>query len=192
MRNGFRYRRLNLWYRELQIKKQKLVIQLFTWRYNRLFCVFAFVSLSENQSLLRMPPWVNIWLLGAILLSLSLHFLILYVEPLPVSVLSTYYMHTLHQPVLIFLHLMRGYWGRASPAISSAVLLTVSFLLLFLFQLIFQVTPLCCSQWLIVLKISFPVILLDEALKFFSRHHLEGAQMIRVTLRQPGYGRFTG
>lgn len=32
-----------------------------------------------------MPPWVNIWLLGAIILSLSLHFLILYVEPLPVS-----------------------------------------------------------------------------------------------------------
>ncbi|GAA6103305.1 sarcoplasmic/endoplasmic reticulum calcium ATPase 1 isoform X1 [Tachysurus ichikawai] len=88
----------------------------------------ALNSLSENQSLLRMPPWVNIWLLGAILLSLSLHFLILYVEPLP---------------------------------------------------LIFQVTPLCCSQWLIVLKISFPVILLDEALKFFSRHHLEGEEEAR-------------
>lgn len=42
-------------------------------------------SLSENQSLLRMPPWENIWLLGAICLSMSLHFLILYVEPLPVS-----------------------------------------------------------------------------------------------------------
>ncbi|KAI5615546.1 sarcoplasmic/endoplasmic reticulum calcium ATPase 3 isoform X1 [Silurus asotus] len=83
----------------------------------------ALNSLSENQSLLRMPPWVNIWLLGAILLSLSLHFLILYVEPLP---------------------------------------------------LIFQVTPLCCSQWIVVLKISFPVMLLDEALKYFSRHHLEG------------------
>uniref|UniRef100_A0A673H2F5 Calcium-transporting ATPase n=1 Tax=Sinocyclocheilus rhinocerous TaxID=307959 RepID=A0A673H2F5_9TELE len=74
----------------------------------------ALNSLSENQSLLRMPPWVNIWLLGAIILSLSLHFLILYVEPLP---------------------------------------------------LIFQVTPLHYSQWIIVLKISIPVILLDEALK---------------------------
>ncbi|KAF6734130.1 Sarcoplasmic/endoplasmic reticulum calcium ATPase 3 [Oryzias melastigma] len=82
----------------------------------------ALNSLSENQSLLRMPPWVNIWLLGAIVLSLSLHFLILYVEPLP---------------------------------------------------LIFQVTPLHCSQWLVVLKISFPVILLDEALKYMSRNHLE-------------------
>lgn len=42
-------------------------------------------SLSENQSLVRMPPWVNIWLLGSICLSMSLHFLILYVDPLPVS-----------------------------------------------------------------------------------------------------------
>ncbi|XP_056313920.1 LOW QUALITY PROTEIN: sarcoplasmic/endoplasmic reticulum calcium ATPase 1 [Danio aesculapii] len=85
----------------------------------------ALNSLSENQSLLRMPPWVNIWLLGAIILSLSLHFLILYVEPLP---------------------------------------------------LIFQVTPLHCSQWIIVFKISIPVILLDEALKYISRHHLEGEE----------------
>uniref|UniRef100_A0A8C7JV90 Calcium-transporting ATPase n=1 Tax=Oncorhynchus kisutch TaxID=8019 RepID=A0A8C7JV90_ONCKI len=67
--------------------------------------------LSENQSLLRMPPWENIWLLGAICLSMSLHFLILYVEPLPV---------------------------------------------------IFQITPLDLTQWLVVLKISLPVILLDE------------------------------
>lgn len=44
-------------------------------------------SLSENQSLVRMPPWVNIWLLGSICLSMSLHFLILYVDPLPVSLL---------------------------------------------------------------------------------------------------------
>uniref|UniRef100_A0A8C1TCP6 Calcium-transporting ATPase n=1 Tax=Cyprinus carpio TaxID=7962 RepID=A0A8C1TCP6_CYPCA len=88
----------------------------------------ALNSLSENQSLLRMPPWVNIWLLGAIILSLSLHFLILYVEPLP---------------------------------------------------LIFQVTPLHYSQWIVVLKISFPVILLDEALKCISRHHLEGTACLR-------------
>ncbi|XP_060768143.1 sarcoplasmic/endoplasmic reticulum calcium ATPase 1 [Neoarius graeffei] len=88
----------------------------------------ALNSLSENQSLLRMPPWVNVWLLGAILLSLSLHFLILSVEPLP---------------------------------------------------LIFQVTPLCYSQWIVVIKISFPVILLDEALKYISRHHLEGEEEAR-------------
>ncbi|MGH0151978.1 UNVERIFIED_CONTAM: hypothetical protein FKN15_040263 [Acipenser sinensis] len=83
----------------------------------------ALNSLSENQSLLRMPPWVNVWLLGAIVLSLSLHFLILHVEPLP---------------------------------------------------LIFQVTPLSVSQWMVVLKISIPVILLDEGLKYLSRNFLEG------------------
>ncbi|KAM6228836.1 LOW QUALITY PROTEIN: sarcoplasmic/endoplasmic reticulum calcium ATPase 1-like, partial [Spheniscus humboldti] len=43
----------------------------------------ALNSLSENQSLVRMPPWVNIWLMGSIALSMSLHFVILYVDPLP-------------------------------------------------------------------------------------------------------------
>uniref|UniRef100_A0A3B3CQY3 Calcium-transporting ATPase n=1 Tax=Oryzias melastigma TaxID=30732 RepID=A0A3B3CQY3_ORYME len=85
----------------------------------------ALNSLSENQSLLRMPPWENIWLLGAICLSMSLHFLILYVEPLPV---------------------------------------------------IFQITPLDTTQWMMVLKISLPVILLDELLKFVARNYLEFAK----------------
>uniref|UniRef100_A0AAY4CZL4 Calcium-transporting ATPase n=1 Tax=Denticeps clupeoides TaxID=299321 RepID=A0AAY4CZL4_9TELE len=87
----------------------------------------ALNSLSENQSLLRMPPWENIWLLGAICLSMSLHFLILYVEPLPV---------------------------------------------------IFQITPLNVTQWLMVLKISLPVILLDEMLKFIARNYLEPAREV--------------
>ncbi|XP_041756739.1 sarcoplasmic/endoplasmic reticulum calcium ATPase 2-like isoform X2 [Coregonus clupeaformis] len=87
----------------------------------------ALNSLSENQSLLRMPPWENIWLLGAICLSMSLHFLILYVEPLPV---------------------------------------------------IFQITPLDLTQWLVVLKISLPVILLDELLKFVARNYLEPASAV--------------
>uniref|UniRef100_A0A7N8WWX3 Calcium-transporting ATPase n=1 Tax=Mastacembelus armatus TaxID=205130 RepID=A0A7N8WWX3_9TELE len=82
----------------------------------------ALNSVSENQSLLRMPPWENVWLLGAICLSMSLHFLILYVEPLP---------------------------------------------------MIFQITPLNLTQWLMVLKISLPVILLDELLKFAARNYLE-------------------
>ncbi|XP_032803350.1 sarcoplasmic/endoplasmic reticulum calcium ATPase 2 isoform X1 [Petromyzon marinus] len=86
----------------------------------------ALNSLSENQSLLRMPPWDNIWLLGAICLSMSLHFLILYVEPLPI---------------------------------------------------IFQITPLNLEQWLVVLKISLPVILLDETLKFIARNYLEGKEL---------------
>uniref|UniRef100_A0A4W6EI51 Calcium-transporting ATPase n=1 Tax=Lates calcarifer TaxID=8187 RepID=A0A4W6EI51_LATCA len=102
---------------------QLVSCQTLLWLSRPCFVCCSAVFLSENQSLVRMPPWVNIWLLGAIILSLSLHFLILYVEPLP---------------------------------------------------LIFQVTPLRWSQWIVVLKISIPVILLDEALKYVSRNHLEG------------------
>uniref|UniRef100_A0A8C0EUS2 Calcium-transporting ATPase n=1 Tax=Bubo bubo TaxID=30461 RepID=A0A8C0EUS2_BUBBB len=92
----------------------------------------ALNSLSENQSLMRMPPWENIWLVGAICLSMSLHFLILYVEPLPI---------------------------------------------------IFQITPLNVTQWLMVLKISLPVILLDETLKYVARNYLEpGKDSVRKSL----------
>lgn len=42
-------------------------------------------SLSENQSLLAMPPWQNPLLLGAIALSMFLHFFILYTPFMSVS-----------------------------------------------------------------------------------------------------------
>uniref|UniRef100_A0A671S1P1 Calcium-transporting ATPase n=1 Tax=Sinocyclocheilus anshuiensis TaxID=1608454 RepID=A0A671S1P1_9TELE len=79
-------------------------------------------ALSENQSLLKMPPWSNPWLVGAICLSMALHFLILYVDPLPV---------------------------------------------------IFQIRPLSWPQWVTVLKMSLPVILMDEALKLLARNYIE-------------------
>lgn len=44
----------------------------------------ALNSLSENQSLLKMYPWRNRWLLGAIALSMGLHFAILYTPYLSV------------------------------------------------------------------------------------------------------------
>uniref|UniRef100_A0A8B9XE63 Calcium-transporting ATPase n=1 Tax=Bos mutus grunniens TaxID=30521 RepID=A0A8B9XE63_BOSMU len=87
----------------------------------------ALNSLSENQSLVRMPPWVNIWLVGSIGLSMSLHFLILYVDPLP---------------------------------------------------MIFKLQALDLYHWLMVLKISLPVIGLDEILKFVARNYLEGKSLI--------------
>nr|AAH16469.1 Atp2a3 protein [Mus musculus] len=40
--------------------------------------------------------------------------------------------------------------------------------------LIFQVTPLSGRQWGVVLQMSLPVILLDEALKYLSRNHMDG------------------
>jgi Ca2+ transporting ATPase len=42
----------------------------------------AMNSLSENQSLIKMPPWTNMWLVGSMILSFALHFVILYVEVL--------------------------------------------------------------------------------------------------------------
>uniref|UniRef100_A0A4W5PHZ7 Calcium-transporting ATPase n=1 Tax=Hucho hucho TaxID=62062 RepID=A0A4W5PHZ7_9TELE len=80
-------------------------------------------SLSENQSLLRMPPWSNLWLVGAMSLSMSLHFVIIYVDPMP---------------------------------------------------MIFKLTHLNVEKWMVVLKLSFPVILIDEVLKFVARNYLEG------------------
>ncbi|XP_038132725.1 sarcoplasmic/endoplasmic reticulum calcium ATPase 1 isoform X2 [Cyprinodon tularosa] len=82
----------------------------------------ALNSLSENQSLLRMPPWSNFWLIAAMSLSMSLHFMIIYVDPLP---------------------------------------------------MIFKLTHLSVDQWMMVLKLSFPVILIDEVLKFFARNYVE-------------------
>ena len=83
----------------------------------------ALNSLSENQSMLVMPPWSNVWLISAIGLSMTLHFMILYVE-----ILST----------------------------------------------VFQICPLTWEEWIAVLKISLPVILLDEVLKFFARKYSDG------------------
>ncbi|KAJ8245891.1 hypothetical protein GJAV_G00261400 [Gymnothorax javanicus] len=82
----------------------------------------ALNSLSENQSLIRMPPWSNGWLVGAMTLSMSLHFMIIYVDPLP---------------------------------------------------MVFKLTHLNVDQWLVVLKLSFPVILIDEVLKFAARNYVE-------------------
>ncbi|KAL0202964.1 hypothetical protein M9458_000982, partial [Cirrhinus mrigala] len=38
---------------------------------------------------------------------------------------------------------------------------------------IFQIRPLSWPQWVTVLKMSLPVILMDEALKFLARNYIE-------------------
>ncbi|VVB00786.1 unnamed protein product [Arabis nemorensis] len=74
--------------------------------------------LSEDGSLVTMPPWVNPWLLLAMAVSFGLHFVILYVP--------------------------------------------------FLAQ-VFGIVPLSLNEWLLVLAVSLPVILIDEVLKFEGR-----------------------
>ena len=76
-------------------------------------------ALSENGSLLVMPPWVNPWLLLAMSVSFGLQFLILYVP--------------------------------------------------FLEQ-VFVIVPLSLNEWLLVLAVSLPMILIDETLKFFGKY----------------------
>ncbi|EOD35019.1 Ca2+ ATPase [Emiliania huxleyi CCMP1516] len=78
----------------------------------------ALNAISEDGSLLQVPPWVNPWLLLAMFVSFGLHFVIMYVP-----VLAT----------------------------------------------IFSIVPLTLNDWLLVLAFSFPVIIVDEALKLVGR-----------------------
>lgn len=78
----------------------------------------ALNALSEDGSLLEMPPWANPWLLVAMAVSFGLHFVILYV------------------PIL---------------------------------AQVFSITPLSLTDWLLVFAFSFPVIIIDEALKLVGR-----------------------
>merc|ERR1711874_358851 len=89
-------------------------------------------SVSENQSLALMPPWVNPYLLGAMALSFSLHFVILYTDFLNV---------------------------------------------------VFNISALTFDQWMVVLKFSLPVLLLDEALKFIARNYTDGESLVANMLR---------
>ncbi|XP_078441921.1 endoplasmic reticulum-type calcium-transporting ATPase 3 isoform X1 [Wolffia australiana] len=83
----------------------------------------ALNNLSENQSLLVIPPWSNPWLVGSIIVTMVLHVFILYIKPLSV---------------------------------------------------LFSVTPLSSADWAVVLYLSFPVVIIDEILKFISRNHIRG------------------
>jgi Ca2+-transporting ATPase len=75
-------------------------------------------ALSEYNSLVKMPPWRNPWLLVAMTISFGLHCLILYV-----------------------------------PFLAN----------------VFGIVPLTLNEWLLVILVSAPVILIDEVLKFMGR-----------------------
>ena len=95
----------------------------------------ALNSVSENQSLLRMPPWYNMWLLGAMALSMILHFMIIEVDFLAA---------------------------------------------------VFQITSLNLVEWMAVMKISLPVIILDETLKISARSLADGKHPVsRIYIMAP-------
>lgn len=85
----------------------------------------ALNSVSENQSLIVMPPWANPYLLLAMGLSISLHCMILYVD---------------------------------------------------IFNVVFNISALSFDQWLVVMKFSAPVLLVDEALKFIARNYTDACK----------------
>jgi Ca2+-transporting ATPase len=76
-------------------------------------------AVSEDNSLVKMPPWRNPWLLVAMSVSFGLHCLILYV-----------------------------------PFLAD----------------VFGVVPLSPNEWILVILISAPVILIEEVLKFMGRN----------------------
>lgn len=82
----------------------------------------ALNALSEDGSLIQMPPWTNPWLILACLGSLIVHFVIICI-----------------------------------PFLSK----------------IFAVCSLDWHDWVLVMAFSFPVILIDEVLKFFGRQKLK-------------------
>ena len=77
-------------------------------RHSVVWCDTCFVdSLSENQSLVVMPPWWNVWLVGAVVLSMSLHFLILEVPFL--AVCDSCYCVVITLNYNSFLHYIKSY-----------------------------------------------------------------------------------
>ena len=86
-------------------------------------------ALSEDNSLITMPPWRNPWLLIAMSLSFGLHCLIMYV-----------------------------------PILAN----------------VFGIVPLTSNEWLLVIIVSAPVILLDEILKVVGRSRRKMAKKMKV------------
>lgn len=48
--------------------------------------------------------------------------------------------------------------------------------------MIFQIRPLSWPQWVVVLKLSIPVIMMDEVLKFVARTYIEPGSQMQVRL----------
>ncbi len=62
----------------------------------------------------------------------------------------------------------------SSCSLYLIISLTLATTFLFPLQMVFKLTHLNVEQWMVVLKLSFPVILIDEVLKFVARNYLEG------------------
>lgn len=113
----------------------------------------AINSLSENESLLTLPPTRNPYLIGAIALSMALHFMILYVSVL-LSLQNSSFTNKLTP--------------HSRPPLSPSHHHQVPFL-----RELFVITPLNWSEWQAVLWLSAPVLVLDEVCKWVTRNFVD-------------------
>lgn len=89
--------------------------------------------MSENESLFTLPLWSNPYLVLSIVLSMILHFMILYVP---------------------------------------------------FFTKLFVIVPLNVDEWIAVLWISLPVLIIDEVLKFITRTWIAPPTHLKKTKTQ--------
>jgi P-type Ca2+ transporter type 2C len=101
----------------------------------------ALNALSEDGSLLQMPPWCNPWLLVAITVSMGVHAMIMYVP----------WMATLFQITALDQQVR-------SHVVGSC-----------LWRLWICCCVWGCQDWIVIVLFSFPVVLIDEVLKLIGR-----------------------
>ena len=92
-----------------------------------------------------MPPWCNPWLLVACGVSFGLHFLILYVP----------FLADVGSPTLLQCCQICSLRPTHSCCLQ-----------------VFSIVPLSLTEWCLVLLFAFPVILIDEVLKFIGESGL--------------------
>jgi len=145
--------------------EQIVIIYIITSKLNCLFCCVPPISVNlriagvtekvvactinfftNAASLLPsvIHPWSNLWLVGSIILTMLLHVAVLYIEPLA-ALFSVSFFILVWSSVLY----VKSNWDNRGTLV--------------------QVSPLSWAEWKIVLYLSFPVILIDEVLKLFSR-----------------------
>ena len=115
----------------------------------------ALNALSEDGSLVHMPPWCNPWLLVAIVASLGLHCVIMYFP-----MLATLFEITALDYKVCAVHVCVCVGDRALSVFLSGCSCALTYC---------HMSRRRCQDWVIVVLFSLPVIFIDEFLKLIGR-----------------------